>query len=346
MISINVTGSLRKGVVPLYRVFSMLALYGILSGIIFFGVLFVFFLGSNSWVSPFVISPSDVPVLSIISQITTSQATVDTLQLDYKASSENAEFSKAQVKQLFAFNKELRAKLGKQSAEWADATQDLSKYDTEAKTNIDTVMSDVNNGEELRRLVKRDLAAGLITNEDALATYSSIDMLKINTTAAKVAESDLKDSIRQHKMDDLTSLSVEGQAAALEFQLAQLYSAIKTDDQHMVSDLETIATINRAVKIAKQSPYYLAAQDAAVQLGVIPYDPKITLKTGEPVYNCALWIVDCRKVGTVFGVYPNELVFENPLTKTNTRGYIVQIQVTNEAMRSKALMVGRKPLWF
>lgn len=346
MISINVTGSLRKGVVPLYRIFSMLSLYGILSGIIFFGVLFVFFLGSNSWVAPFVVTPSDVPVLAIISQVTASQATIDALQLDYKAADENAQFDKSQLKQLFALNKELRTKLGKQSVEWAGATQDLNKYDTEAKGNIDTVMKDVNNGEELRRLVKRDLVAGLITNEDALATYSSIDMLAINTTAAKVAENDLKDSIRQHKMDDITSLTVEGQAAALEFQLAQLYSSIRTDEQHMAADLETIATIKRAVATARTSPYYLAVNDKAIQLGVVPYDANSALKTGEPIYNCKAFIVLCHQVGSVSAVYPNELVFENPLSKTNTRGFIIEMQIDNNAMRSKALMVGRKPLWF
>lgn len=345
MIRLNVSGfSPRKAVVPLYRIFSMLSLYGILSGIIFFGVLFTFFLGSNSWVAPFVVSSSDVPVLQIVSQITASQATVDALQLDYKASSENLAFSKSQISGLFALNKQLHIKLGKQAGEWVEATQDLSKYDVEAKGNIDTVMKDVNNGEELRRLVKRDLTAGLITNEDALATYSSIDMLAINTTAAKVAENDLKDSIRQHKMDDITSLTVEGQRAALEFQIAQLYSAIRTDEQHMVSDLETIATIKSAVDTARLSPYYLAVSKNA-QLGVIPYD-KAALPNGSPVFSCKMYIVVCTQVGTVSQVYPNELVFENPLSKTNTRGFIVRLQITDDAMRSKALMVGRKPLFF
>jgi hypothetical protein len=221
----------------------------------------------------------------------------------------------------------------------------LSKYDSEAKGNIDTVMADVNNGEELRRLVKRDLAAGLITNEDALATYSSIDMLKINTTAAKVAESDLKDSIRQHKMDDITSLAVEGQRAALDFQIAQLYSAIRTDEQHMASDLETMASIKSAVDTARTSPYFLALSKNA-KLGVVPYDPRKALPVGTAVFSCKLFIVYCRQVGQVTQVYQNELVFENPLTKTNTRGFIIQLQVDDESMRAKALMVGRKPLFF
>jgi hypothetical protein len=198
----------------------------------------------------------------------------------------------------------------------------------------------------MRRLVKRDLAAGLITNEDALSIYSSIDMLTINTTAAKVAENDLQDSIRQHRMDDITSLTVEGQAAALGFQISQLLSAIRTDQQHMVSDLETIAVINNAVAMAKQSPYYQAVSGKNIQLGVMPYDPKALPKAGEPVYDCVIGIAICRYVGSVVAVYPNELIFENPLSKTNTRGFIVQLQVTNKAMRTKALMVGRKPLLF
>jgi hypothetical protein len=344
MIKLNVSGTAGKAVVPLYRFFSMISLYTILMGILWFGVLFGFFLASSSWVAPFMVTPSDTPVLAIIAQVTGSQATIDTLQLDMKASNENLTFSKAQLVGLGKLNKELREKLLKQTGEWAGASEDLKKYDAEAKTNIDTVGKDVDNGEELRKLVKRDLAAGLITNEDALATYSSIDMLKINTTAAKVAENDLKDSIRQHKMDDITSLTVDGQRAALDFQISQLFSAIRTDEQHIISDAETIVTINSAVEVAKQSPYYRAVRGKNVRLGIVPYSTT-PVKVGTPVTNCKLVIAVCKQVGSVAAVYPNELVFENPLTKTNTRGYVIELLVTDDAMRVKALMIG-KPLFF
>lgn len=338
--------SLRKSVVPIYRIFSMFSLYGILAGIILYGALFAFFLGTNSWVAPFTVSPSDGQVLAITAQITSSQATMDTLQLDYKSSQENMAFNKSQLAGLYALGRQLRSKVMSQSSVWAATSENLAKFDQEAKDNIAIVQKDVGNGEEMRRLVKRDLAAGLITNEDALSTYSYIDMLAVNSTTAKVAESDLQDSIRQHKMDDISSLAVEGQKTALEFQISQLYSSVRQDQQHMISDLETLATIKRAVDTAKLSPYFKAVNAHNIQLGVMPYDPKSTVKSGTAVYNCLVGILICREVGQVVDVYPNELVFENPLSKTNTRGFVVQLKVTDEAMRTKALLVGRKPLLF
>lgn len=345
MVKLNVSGAaLGKTVVPLYRIFSMISLYSILMGILWFGILFAFFLGSSSWVAPFAVTPSDPQVLAIIAQVTSSQATIETLQLDMKASNENLTFSRAQLIGLGKLSTELREKVSKQTAEWSGAAEDLKKYDSEAKAGIDTAMKDVSNGAQMRAFVDRDLKAGLITNEDALSSYSYIDMLAVNTTAAKVAENDLKDNIRTHKMDDITSLTVAGQRAALEFQIDQLYSGIRTDMQHIVTDAETIATINSAVDTARQSPYYRAVRGKNVRLGIVPYSTTL-IKVGAPVTNCKLVIAVCSQVGTVAMVYPNELVFENPLTKTNTRGYVVELLVNDDAMRAKALMVG-KPLFF
>lgn len=343
--ALNVT-TIRKSVIGPYRIFSMIFLYGILFGIIFYGGLFAFFFSSTSWVAPFRVNPSDAPVLAITAQITSSQASINTLQLDIKSSQENAQFNKSQLASLFKLDKQLHSKVTDQKSVWSAASQDLTQFDSEAKKNIAVVTNDVSNGEEMRRLVKRDLDAGLITKEDALSTYSYIDMLAVNTTAAKIAENGLRDSIRQHKMEDITSLTVEGQHTALEFQINQIYSTIRTDEQHIVSDLETIATIQRAVDTAKQSPYFVAVSGKGVELAIAPYSPSSMPQAGAPVYSCYFGFIVCKRVGTIAATYPNELVFENPLTKTNTRGVIVQLAVTAEAMRTKALMIGHKPLFF
>lgn len=347
MVKLNVSGAtFGKAVVPIYRLVSMFSLYGILAGILWFGILFVFFFGSSSWVAPFAVNPSDVQVLAITAQVTNSQAAIDTLQLDAKSSTENLNFSKSQLKGLLALDKDLHSKVSQQTKEWVGAASNLSAYDVEAKDNIAMVQKDVAHNEEMKALIQNDLKAGLITKEDALSSFSYIDMLAINMTAAKVAENDIQDSIRQHKMSDLTSLTIEGQHVSLEFQISQLLTAIRTDEQHLLSDAQTIATIKRAADVAKQSPFYRAVTGENVKLGIVPYDPKNALKVGSPVYSCWLGISLCTQVGKVAAVYQNEQVFENPLTKVNTRGYVVQLDVTDEAMRSKSLIVSHKPLLF
>lgn len=347
MIRINLGPSIRKSVVPLYRIFSMVSLYGILLGILGYAVLFAFFIGATSWVAPFTVNPSDTQVLAITEQVVSSQTTITSLQLDYDASKENLRFSIDQLKGLEGLNRSINKKLTRQTAEWADASKDLVQYDVEAQKNVQDLSEDVNRNSKLRLAIDEDLAKGLITQNDALLAYTYIDSLAITSTTSKIAESDLLDSIRQHKMQDLTSITVQGQQTALSFQIAQLYSAMKVDEQRMSADLLGIATIQQAVKTATDSPFYEAVQsNSNIQLGVVPYDPKQTVKAGAPVYDCYLTIAVCHQVGTVQTTYPNELIFENPLSKTNTRGYVIKLRITGAAMRSKVLLVGRKPLLF
>jgi hypothetical protein len=334
-------------VVPIYRTISLVSLYIILFSIVGYGVLVGLYIGSANWAAPFAINSSDTSVLAILSQITASQASLATLHIDYNQTKENIVFNKVQIAALQKLERSFDTTKGKQKIIWAQSASDLLKYDDEIRKNIVVLQSDVAKNDEFRDIINKDLTLGLITKTDAATAISTIDNLANTTTTTKIAETNLVDSVRQHEMVDMGNIVMESQRVQIIFQIEQLESAINVDEDHMATDANLEKTIKTAIATAKLSPYYAAIESpSTIQLAVVPYNGNNQFSKNEPVYDCVFGLVVCRKVGTVVNVFPNEQIFENPLTKTNLRGYLIQLSVIPSAMRSKSLVIGHKPLFF
>jgi hypothetical protein len=318
-----------------------------LLGIVGYATIVGYYIAGSSWAAPFTVNSSDTQVLAILSQITTSQATLAALQLDLSQTEENSKFSKSQLASLTKLERNFDSTTQDQREVWDKSARDLQQFDNEAQKSIAELQQDVKQNEELRVIIGKDLKAGLMTKADAATAISSIDNLANTTVSSQVAETTLVDNVRQHQMIDISSLSVEEQRAQVAFQIGQLESAIKVDNEHAATDQKMMSIINTAINTARLSPYYVAVNSpATVQLAVVPYNGNNQFKAGEPVYECAFGMVICHYVGTVMTTYANEQVFENPLTKTNLRGYLLRLDVSAVATRSKSLIIGHKPLLF
>lgn len=146
-------------------------------------------------------------------------------------------------------------------------------------------------------------------------------------------------------MVDVGTLDVLAQKASLEVLITQLDVIIKTSEEEMRVDRASIDTINRAVVVAKKSPYNDAINGKDLTLAIVPYG-STPVNVGTPVFDCFLGMVACHNVGKVTAVYTNEQVFEHPILRINMRGYIVKIDVQKNAVKSKTLIVGGKPFLF
>lgn len=337
----------RKSVVPVYRTVSLISLYIILMGIVGYGVLVFFYLSNTSWIAPFTVNSSDTSVLAIMGQIVSSEAQLTALNLDKTQTEEAAKFNKTQIAALRKLLAKLDSITTDQERVWSQAAIKLQKFDAETNQNIARFSTDVDNGEKLREIVSKDLADGLMTKADAMNALASIDSMAGQTTAAKVAEETLLDDIRQHQMVDFSAVTVDAQRAQLIYQIDSLETAVQVGEAHIREDAALANTIDTAIATAKLSPFYAAINSPkTVQLAVVPYGGSKLFQAGEPVYECVLGLAICHRVGSVSAVYPNEQIFENPLTKTNMRGYLILLSVSDESARSKSLVVGHKPLFF
>lgn len=342
-----ISNFLRRSVVPVYRTISLVTLYTVLFGIIGYGAMVACYLGTTTWVAPFSVTSSDTSVLAIMNQVTVSQNTLETTNLDIRATEENLQFSRNQLGQLLKLQRGFDQTLASQRDVWTESAKTLEGLKDETHANIMNLNTDVAHGEELRAMFKKDLAAGLITKGDAAIAIANIDDLASRTTDQKVAANSLLDNIRQHQMVDLNATSVLVQRTQVVYQVAQLASVIEVAEARLTSDRKLVDSITTALQTARMSPYYKAINSKdVIQLAVAPYGAEKKFAVGQPVYDCMFGLAVCFQVGKVAAVFPNEQVFENPLTKTNTRGYILELQVAERSVRSKSLVVNHRPLFF
>lgn len=338
---------LRKPVVPTYRWIALACVYIGMAAILIYGGIVGFYLQNSDWIAPFTVNSSDTQVLTIMSQIVASQTALGTLALDAKQTNESLIFSQRQLRELRRLDQEFSRTYTDQQQVGTRSAADLQKFDSETQQGIEKLNHDVENGVELRTIIEKDLATGLITKADAAVAISNIDSLAIQTTSTKIAEKTLLDDIRQHQLIDFAALNVNAQRAQLLFQINQLESTILVDEEHAQADAAMGETIINAIKTAKQSPYYTAVNaPTTVQLAVVPYNGSKVYRVGQPVYECLLGVAVCHFAGKVTQVYPNEQIFENPLSHMNARGYLIQISVEPSSARSKSLIVGHKPFLF
>lgn len=338
---------LRKGVLPLYRLFSLVSLYTILLAILGYAAIFVFYAASSAWVVPFIASSSDNAVLSLDSQLTASHQALDVLTLNQEQAISVLATTRSQIAHLSSLDRELTRTIASQRTTWSDSASDLTALHTQKTADNAVLTEDAKRTKILKEIIEKNLAAGMITKGDAQAQIIQLDQFSTGTTDSKVAETLMMDTVRQHEMTDLSYLSVLGQKTQLEAQIAQLSTLLTTTEAQVRANKSTSETINTAISTAKSSPYFEVINSAkTLHLAIVPYSSRNKVKVGDPLYDCFLGMAICREAGHVLAVYTNEEVFEHPVLRINMRGYVVKIDADEKALRSKTLAVGAKPMLF
>lgn len=335
---------LRRAALPIYRLFSLVTLYAVLFLIVGFVVTLVFYIGSASWMVPFMAHNSDDKVLTLLAQVTNGQQTISTLNVANSAAQENIAFTRTQLVGLTRLEKELDATIASQRTVWSASGDSLSGQSEEKRQVNQVLGQDASKSKELRAIIEKDLAAGLITKGDAQQQINALDQFLNSTTDSKVSETLLGDSIRQHYMTDINAASVLGQRAQLQVQIAQLVTQMTTSQHEERMNTAAIQAMQETIKTAKESPYYEAVTAGKMLLAIVPYD-KTPAQVGAPVYQCYVGMAFCRQAGTITAIYHNEEMFQHPVLRFNMRGYIVKIDVDEKASKSSTLFL-RKPLLF
>jgi hypothetical protein len=337
-----------KSYVNLYRVTAVVVLYGMFAAIAAYALLMGFYSVNKSWVAPVLISPSNDKILSLTAQMVASQQTLDSLNLSTKSLRE----ARAEMVQrravLQGLNEQLELAAARQKSDNITSGEELTRLATQKHAdlrNTQSMLSDLDQGESD---VERNLKAGLITRSEALAQKTTLAQFRNAYTDAQVSEVVLKDSVRQKMSTDLSVVDTMSKAVELRSELAQLDLNIKTGDDQIVNNKVQIENIQKAIRTTQDNPYFVAAQStAAVEMAFMPFDNQNAVSVDAPVYDCMLSFAWCTKVGTVSRIFSEEERATNPIFKTEIRGTFIQLDLTeHEAVKSKTLFVGRKPLLF
>lgn len=344
----NFRMGLYKVQVNLFRVVAAVVMFGILFGVMRYGVDEMFYFVSRSWIAPALVSPSNDRILAMTAQLVTSQQTLDNLVLDRNRLQESIGEMQTERSGLVVLGDQLTTALAVQKRDNGVNGRELSRLGGTKKDDIVGTSRVLNDVRTTSAQIESDLSAGLITKGDAALQRIALTQFSGSLTDSKIGEVLMRDAVRSKTTTDIDTLTVLSKQADLKSTIAQLGININIGTQQLQSDKGQIADLTRAMIVVKQSPYYAATQiSKSLGFAFVPYENTAHAVVGAPVYDCYLDIVACHKVGNIGVVFSDEQRATHPIFKTEIRGVFVQLKLTEqESIKSKTLFIGGKPLFF
>jgi hypothetical protein len=340
--------ALYKSVVTIYRVFAILTLYVVLTGVLAYGFVMGFYAVNASWAAPVILSPADEKSLDFTEKLVTSKQTLEGLSVDKNRLTGGIDEMNRHRASLLALEPVLQAAIIREKKHNQATGPQLLELDKQKQAdNLKTqaVMAQVR---EVEAAIDKDLAAGLITKGDAATQRAALNQAQASYTDSKISELLLTDSVLDKTATGTKSLDVLDKQAELISEIAQLDIAISVAQKQLHEETQQIDRLKQALATAKQSPYFLSVSgDTTVYFAFVPYDNQSNVSPGTPVYDCYLNMVACKKVGTVKQIFAGEVHATHPIFRTDIRGFLIQMQLEHpESAKSKTVFLNRKPLFF
>lgn len=331
-----------------YRVFAFVAMYAILVIAAGYGFTMGFYSLNKAWIVPITISPSSDKILQMNQAITTSVATLNTLNTN------NANLMKQRVElmqerqALLALSAQLSQALKRAQTNNGVSDSALADLIKQKQDDIAHTKQMLDQYNQMEANIEHDLKMGFITQQEAVQQQTTLAQFKNSFTDSKVSQ--VMTELTRQKLTNgsIDSVDVIQKQVALHAQIAQIDLQTSQGDEQLKNNNNQIAVIEKALNTSKTSPYYLAAAAAtALDFAFVPYDNSGGVQPNSKVYDCYLSMVVCREVGTVKAVFTDEEKATNPFYKTDIRGTMVQLNlVSRESVKSKTLFVNGKPLFF
>ena len=337
---------LQKVLLLLYRVLATTALFVALGGMLCFGVYMGFFVVNSSWVVPFIVTPSDDKILDLTGKLITSQQSLSSLTLDKDRLEAGLGDMREQRASLRKLDRDLQAAIVREGEHNGVSGVELSQLDAQKQTDNVKTKALLDDVQQVESQIDQELSVGLITKGDAATQKTALNQAHTSHTDSKIAEVLLRDNVLQKNTTGTQLLDVLARRGELKSQAVQLDILIETGEQQLSSDKLQIATLQQALGVARNSPYFLATQ-GDVKFAFVPYSNQSNVEIGAPVYGCYLSMIICHQVGTVSGVFPEEEKITHPVFHTELRGTLVQLKMSDEqAAKDAVLFLNRKPLFF
>lgn len=346
--------NLHKFFITAYRSTSFLALSSILSIAVGYLLLLIFFTLNSSWSAPLVLSPAQERVLSFQPQIATLEATLNKQKIELVTAKATVNTLGVQVSQMDHLLTRIDGAMSTESASLNATGKAIDRLLADKKVDIKQTDSSIRDAQTLLKQVDSELAAKLITSDQAASRRIALQSALNAATDAKSQALQLAEQSRQlqagaHTLNggatSIAAITAVKQAVDLRALQAQAQIQLVTATATSEALVLSIAENERVIAVAKTSPYYRALRES-VPVAFVPYENLGHVKAGLPVYDCYLKVIACRKVGEVTKVYDAEEYARHPLFKTDMKGRLAEIKYTNiDSAQSQVVFIGGKPLF-
>lgn len=339
-----------------YRSVGFVVLASTLVALLFYAIAMVFFIFNTTWLAPTILSNTSDRMLQFRARHQSAVQIKQQAEITLDHSIRTAQVLEGH---LGTVNDLLNRTQYAISSETQKDTAVINK----ARQLASSKLSDIKTSQELkskfiqsRKLIQDSLDAGLITKEDANKQIVGIQNFENTITSNEIQLMQIKE-----QADDLDRKrsTLLGNAKSLDSMvtikaIADLkYQALQTENELQTS-IKTAHAAKQQLDIAKAAvenlmqSVYLAALDKSLNLAFVPYDNIKIAKIGQPVFNCHLLIIWCYRVGTIKHIYTDEQIVDFPvfnirLSRT-VRGFMVDLNVTDESAMRSVILYANKPL--
>lgn len=365
----KMTTLFNKTAVSIYKLIGFVVLTGIMLGITTYLATSVFYLIDRGWVVPIVLSPSSEKVLQMNSHLIRQKYEAEQLEIErmgLEAQLGNMDLSEEVIVGLLgSYEMALDVNLAARETELEALSELRGEYEAAAPALEETTsrmaaMSDRN--------VEQELQAGLISEESYLRGKSMVssNLASSLSYAQRGVEFDTRLAALEREVTALraaraaiaagetaagdAAMSVEVltlmrdynrqklELAELESQRAPVKRQIEAIDDSREDYQRIMATI-------ENSPYYQALHEQAT-VAFVPYENLHNVEPGTPIYGCTLELIWCHEVGEVVSVLDGEIQTRHPLFKTDMRGLMVELELSEESWaEEKALYAEGAPFF-
>lgn len=340
---------LGQWILALYRWAAVILLYGVLGGVVGYVGYVGFYAVSSSWVAPTRISPSNDHILSLTSQLVASKSQMNSLLVANTTILKTREENQLRRSILLSLVNQLDAALLRTRAANVSNGSQLSSLAEDKKSDLTAQQELVSTYQTMSDAIDRDFKAGLITRAEALSQKAAINTYRNSYTDGRVNEVVIRENARQKlSNDDMAAVDALAKKVEVQGEISAINLATATGTDQYQTNQAQIEVLKKAIATTSDSPYFLVANsDKVMYFAFVPYENQRGVEAGSSIYDCYLSMIACHQVGTVVKVFADEEHISNPIFKTEMRGFLIQMSLTDtSAAKSKTLFINRKPLLF
>lgn len=340
-----------------YRITSFTFLTAAMVTLAVYGITMIFFLFDSTWIAPTVLSTTSDKMLQFEGGYLTVTAQQGTANVAYNQAVRQVEVLTQQKDQLAILLAKSDSAIKVETTSNKVVIDQASLVANQRKKDLNSSALLSSQLETIKSETQNLLAAHVITQDIATQNLATIQSFGNSLTDSKTAL-----LLLNQQTDDLSRKreTLLGAGKSVDAMISiTAYASIQQLARQNLSDLKTaqdtvtaakaqLDLATAAVSTLNQTSY-MAARKSGSNLAFVPYDNQRIAKVGSSVYDCYLLFVACHKIGTIRHVYHDELIVDFPLfnikLSRTIRGFLIDLDVTNEKAMSSSVLFVNKPLF-
>jgi hypothetical protein len=352
----------------LYKRAAFVLLAALFSAFLFYGVLIVFFLLSNSWAAPMTLTKGNEVVARAEAELNQLQVSLNLTKqriAENKLNYDIAQQTLAKAQSVVAYS---LGTVDKQTKFVKARSKTLERDVTAQRELVTAFASQIEGGEfnrNLKRLYDKRLIDKTTYQSGMLGLLEAKQRMQAIQSQLSEAEDELSNidatlgmlnSLRdklQGKASDASLSATSTEMMQLVTQSLEARASVEASQSEIANSLDKREVLERSLAVLQnqiaelQATPMVRAANERIDVLYVPYGNENNFTQGRNLVSCALTIVWCSDAGTVGQRFPGESTGVHPFFGKPIRGFFVEVHLTDKAAATQEIIhANRAPLFF